>query len=80
MTWTDEEIQDYEKIRDQRLGPLYAQAGIHVGEPEQRVRYLEERVLKLTTADHEAIMTLEKTEGKAAALEQLEAWTVEIFF
>jgi len=80
MAWTQEEIDEYAMLRKHELGPLYAAAKIPTNEPEKRARYLAEDVLNLTATDHDVIMTMATSQGKAKSLVMLESMVLAAFY
>ncbi len=77
--WTPEEIEQYERNRKSKLGPLYASAGIPINNPEARAEYLKE-VLNLKIEDYSTIITIAKEKGRLEVLKTLEKWVIETFF
>jgi hypothetical protein len=78
--WTQEEIERYKSIANEKLGLLYVLAGIDLDHPEQRAEYLAEKILKLTSTDQDMIMRRAHDLGKHIALRDLEEMVYKTYF
>jgi hypothetical protein len=70
--WTLKEIQEYAPRQYQPLLELYEKAGLKDALPDSRAEYLAERVLNLTMADHDFLLSTAAQKGRPAAMNLLE--------
>ncbi len=76
MTWTDQEIAAYHPLDYPPLNLLYQDREISRYNPEERARFLADVVLRLGMTDHDLLMRVAASQGKAEALRLLEEMVV----
>jgi hypothetical protein len=72
--WSEDEIAEYRTVMrtNSYLQATYMMAEIPPNNPEERARFLDEDVLKLTMTDHDLIMRISHDKGRVAGLIRLE--------
>ena len=75
--WTKEEVRNYHPLENKSLSDLYFNVRIPNTNPEERAKYLVEKVLSLTNDEHYVIMLKAKKDGRDAALNSLEDKAIE---
>ena len=78
--WTQEEIENYAEFRNKSMGPEYSIKKIHVNEPWERVRYLDQKLNVGDGIKENRILNVAESAGKPDALIFLEEMNIKKYY